>query len=152
MPNLSQDRSANQRIALPTERTTSSIPRGDGTNENWEYPSPQQMYNAMIRKGHDDTPEDAVESMVEIHNFLNEGAWNEILGWEARFINGLREGWRFCELGEEEGGEALHQQFRWRRGEEPRLARFMGRPGEMTPKSRMLAAMGWLWPSRFAYV
>ena len=47
------------------------------------------MYNAMLRKLYDDTPEDVVESMVAVHNFLNEGAWAEIEGWEARFAKGL---------------------------------------------------------------
>jgi cytochrome c heme-lyase len=32
------------------------------------------MYNAMLRKGYQDTPVDAVKSMVAVHNYLNEGA------------------------------------------------------------------------------
>ncbi|KAL9121334.1 MAG: hypothetical protein Q9187_002111 [Circinaria calcarea] len=98
--NLSQSRAANQTIDLPIERTMSSIPRGD-TDGNWEYPSPQQMYNAMLRKGYDDTPQDAVESMVAVHNFLNEGAWAEIVEWERRFAKGLGYGWQACRNGEE---------------------------------------------------
>lgn len=47
----------------------------------WEYPSPQQFYNALVRKGWE-TPEEHVETMVEIHNFLNEQAWEEVLDWE----------------------------------------------------------------------
>ncbi len=58
---LSQSRATDQRNHFPLERTISSIPRGDA-DSNWEYPSPQQMYNAMLRNGFDDTPEDAVES------------------------------------------------------------------------------------------
>src|SRR5437879_5071525 len=84
---LPQSRSPGQKTHLPTERETSSIPRGDVGL--WEYPSPQQMYNAMRRKGYDDTPEDAVESMVAVHNFLNEGAWGEIVMWEKRFGGGV---------------------------------------------------------------
>ncbi len=81
MPSLSQTPATAQSIALPTERTSSSIPReGDKV---WDYPSPQQFYNALVRKGWE-TPEEHVEVMVEIHTFLNEQAWNEVLKWEQR--------------------------------------------------------------------
>lgn len=60
----------------------SSIPR-DHSGRTWEYPSPQQFYNALVRKGWE-TPEEHIETMVEIHNFLNEAAWNEVLKWEKR--------------------------------------------------------------------
>ena len=152
MPSLSQERSSQQTRALPTSRSTSSIPRGD-TNANWEYPSPQQMYNAMLRKGYDNTPEDAVESMVAVHNFLNEGAWNEIEAWEARFSGGLLEGWRACRRGEE-GWEEMVLNGTWRPRDDnaPKLLRFMGRPSDMTPKARMLNWMGRLYPAKFGWV
>lgn len=103
------------------------------------------MYNAMLRKGYDDTPEDAVESMVAVHNFLNEGAWAEIEGWEARFNKGLRYGWQACSRGE----EGFTEMPQWK-GDRPRLMRFMGRPGDWTPRARMLEVLGRLWPSKFA--
>src|SRR5262245_34133566 len=84
---LSNKRATNQKTCLPLSREISTIPKSDGSL--WEYPSPQQMYNAMLRKGYSDTPEDAVESMVAVHNFLNEGAWAEIREWERRFSGGL---------------------------------------------------------------
>jgi len=70
---------------LPVERSLSSIPRpvDAGRRERWEYPSPQQFYNALVRKGWE-TPVEHVETMVEIHNFLNERAWGEVLRWEKR--------------------------------------------------------------------
>ena len=109
------------------------------------------MYNAMLRKGYDDTPEDAVESMVAVHNFLNEGAWNEIEGWEARFSGGLLEGWKACRRGEEGWEEmVLNEKWRTREGDGPRLLRFMGRPGDMTPKAKMFDWMGRMYPARFA--
>jgi hypothetical protein len=81
MPELSQSPATDQSVALPTARTESSIPRGqDG---KWEYPSPQQFYNALVRKGWV-TPEEHIETMVDIHNFLNERAWQEVLKWEKR--------------------------------------------------------------------
>ena len=80
LPVLTQERSPSQTTDLPTERTTSSIPR-DGTG-NWDYPSPQQFYNALVRKGWE-TPESEIETIVDIHNFLNEKAWEEVQKWEA---------------------------------------------------------------------
>lgn len=148
MPSLSQDRATHQSIALPTSRTSSSIPRGD-TSTNWEYPSPQQMYNALLRKGYDDTPEDAVESMVAVHNFLNEGAWAEIESWEARFAGGLMDGWQACRRGET-GWEEMVMNGRWRpKAQPPKLTRFMGRPGDMTPKAWMLDLAGRIYPAKF---
>ncbi len=81
MPTLSQSPANNQAESLPTERTVSSIPRDEAAR--WEYPSPQQFHNALVRKGWE-TPEEHVETMVQIHNFLNEQAWQEILKWEKK--------------------------------------------------------------------
>lgn len=81
MPTLSQAPAAHQLAALPTDRSTSSIPRDAASR--WEYPSPQQFYNALVRKGWE-TPEEHVEMMVQIHNFLNEQAWSEIVKWEQK--------------------------------------------------------------------
>ncbi|KAI0923889.1 hypothetical protein AcW1_006716 [Taiwanofungus camphoratus] len=118
MPNVSQEPAPNQAIALPTSRSTSSIPRDESAK--WEYPSPQQFYNALVRKGWE-TPEEHVEVMVQIHNFLNEQAWNEILKWERKENP----------------------------TEDPQLTRFRGRPGELSPKARFWLFAGWLLPSRF---
>ncbi|KAL8896971.1 MAG: hypothetical protein Q9207_007453 [Kuettlingeria erythrocarpa] len=146
--NLSQSRDARQTIHLPTEREPSSIPRGD-TDANWEYPSPQQMYNAMLRKGYDDTPEDAVESMVAVHNFLNEGAWAEIVDWERRFSRGLGTGWQACRRGEEGWHEGADRLADPRDLAAPKLLRFQGRPNELTPKARILEFMGRMYPAKF---
>ncbi|KAJ5708057.1 Cytochrome c heme lyase [Penicillium malachiteum] len=148
---ISQERAANQTVDLGVDREISSIPRGDSEG-NWEYPSPQQMYNAMLRKGHTDTPQDAVEAMVAVHNFLNEGAWNEIVGWERTFAKGLKEGWEKCRRGEENLGwqlamEEMHGTID--QTTEPRLIRFQGRPKELTPKARILQALGYVYPSKF---
>ncbi|KAL8830051.1 MAG: hypothetical protein Q9170_005914 [Blastenia crenularia] len=147
--NLSQSRDHRQTIHLPTERETSSIPRGDN-DSNWEYPSPQQMYNAMLRKGYDDTPEDAVESMVAVHNFLNEGAWAEIINWERRFSRGLGYGWQACQRGEEGFQENADRIAHPRDVVAPKLLRFQGRPNEMTPKARILDFMGRMYPAKFS--
>ncbi|KAF8537715.1 cytochrome c/c1 heme-lyase [Trichophaea hybrida] len=128
---LPQTRAPGQKVALPTERETSSIPKGTG--EKWEYPSPQQMYNAMRRKGYEDAPEDAVESMVAVHNWLNEGAWNEICVWEGKFGGGVLGYMGFREMEE------------WT----PRLVRFQGRRRDVTPKARVYGFLGRVMPEWF---
>lgn len=121
------DRAPGQKLHLPTDRTSSSIPRpkeasfeGYGEGPVWDYPSPQQFYNALVRKGWE-TPEDSVEMMVEIHNFLNERAWDEVMRWEKRLPG----------------------------GDQAQLARFQGRPGEISPKARMHLWLGQIFPSKF---
>jgi cytochrome c heme-lyase len=112
IPDLAQAPSPGQQTFLPLERTISSIPRANtgsasasacpvahststpattGGNtaakeektEQWEYPSPQQFYNALVRKGWE-TPEESVEMMVNIHNWLNEEAWQQVRRWEEK--------------------------------------------------------------------
>lgn len=123
---LSTDRAPGQKIALSTERTISSIPRGTAGDEgNWEYPLPQQMFNAMLRKGKaEDIPEEAVELMVDVHNFLNEGGWQQILQWEEPYTAKLKI--------------------------EPRLVRFTGRPHDISPRARMYMLLGKLFPDVFS--
>lgn len=148
-PDLSQKPAANQKIALPTTREESTIPKADGAG-TWEYPSPQQMYNALLRKGYTDTDITAVESMVSVHNFLNEGAWAEVVGWEQRFAHGLYKGWQICKRGEEHVEEEVNRHWDGK-DVEPSLVRFQGRPKEMTPKAAMLQVLGWIYPSKFEY-
>lgn len=147
---LSQERATNQTVALPTEREPSTIPKGTGDG-NWEYPSPQQMYNALLRKGYTDTDATAVESMVSVHNFLNEGAWAEIVEWERRFSGGLKKGWEACRGGEEGSmaGANLEAGANVDEVSQPKLLRFMGRPKEMTPKAAMIQVMGYIYPAAY---
>lgn len=127
--NLSSSKQQDQKLDLPTDRTVSSIPKGKA-DEFWEYPSPQQMYNAMVRKGKidpntgEEIPEDAVESMVYVHNFLNEGCWEEILEWESKYI------------------KESHMQ--------PKLLQFMGKPNQLTPRARWYNLLGTLFPGSFS--
>lgn len=152
MPHLTQHQADHQATQLSTERVVSSIPRArsspavgaspydppaepvascpvdhgqkksDGPqDENWEYPSAQQFYNALVRKGWE-TPEEHVEMMVLIHNFLNERAWQEVVDWEKL------------------AGTDTSQLS---------LARFTGRPGTLSPKARWYQWMGWLMPSTY---
>ena len=132
----STDKQPGQRLSLTTNKTLSSIPRGATTSNNngttegtpddkWQYPSAQQMYNAMVRRGkiHSNDPslqEDTVEAMVQIHNFLNESCWYEILRWEKPHT------------------ERSHL--------EPKLLKFMGKPGLLTPRARLHHYLSFLFP------
>lgn len=60
--------------------------------------------------------------MVDIHNFLNEKAWGEVVKWEKRI----------------DGADGLQ------------LARFQGKPGQFSPKARLFMFAGRLFPSRFS--
>ncbi|WVR09016.1 hypothetical protein IAU60_006076 [Kwoniella sp. DSM 27419] len=127
--NLSLTRQPGQQLDLPTDRTQSTIPRPKGDNpggeayglgETWDYPSPQQFYNALVRKGWE-TPEESVEVMVDIHNFLNERAWQEVMKWEKKLPG----------------------------GENAQLARFTGRPGDLSPKARFHLFAAKFFPNTF---
>ncbi|GMG19915.1 unnamed protein product [Ambrosiozyma monospora] len=121
---ISTQKAPGQTIDLPTEKTLSTIPRGTDANQGvWEYPSPQQMLNAMLRKGKGDIPEDAVESMVNIHNFLNEGAWDEILKWEEPYIRETKM--------------------------EPRLEKFTGKPKQLTPRAWIYHQLSKVFPDKY---
>ena len=123
--NPNQLPSPGQKNELPTKRVKSTIPKAGG--DTWLFPSPQMFYNAMRRKGKtvtEDAGGDAsieeleteVSTVVAVHNNMNEKTWRQILRWES-----------------------LH-------GGSPRLARFMGRPDDLTPKARLLMLLGWPTP------
>jgi cytochrome c heme-lyase len=86
MPDLPNAPLGNSKAAtLPTNREMSTIPM-DSSGKNWEYPSPQQMLNAMTRKGYDDTNSEDVPAMVSVHNWINEESWQQILQWEKKYF------------------------------------------------------------------
>ncbi|ANB13434.1 cytochrome c1 heme lyase CYT2 [Sugiyamaella lignohabitans] len=93
---------------LSQDREVSSIPRA-GTGKNWVYPSQQQFFNAMKRKNFDPNAKD-METIIPIHNAVNERAWMEILKWE-----------------EGQGSEACGG---------PQLVRFEGDASKLTPTAR----------------
>lgn len=113
-----------QTEALPTQRAKSSIPKGSFTpphqqgveeEDTWVYPSEQQFYNAMKRKGWNPKEHD-MAFVVAIHNAVNEKTWKEVMKWEKKF---------HCDC------------------EEPKLLKFQGRPNDMSPKARLLSLMGY---------
>jgi cytochrome c heme-lyase len=107
-----------QRIPLSTQRVVSSIPRADdkadeipqhqpSSNHKWVYPSEQQFYNAMRRKGWHGIDESTIPLVVRIHNDVNEKGWREVQRWEST-LHGCND---------------------------PRLVRFLGRPNDISPKA-----------------
>ncbi|KAL7479949.1 hypothetical protein ACHAW6_005664 [Cyclotella cf. meneghiniana] len=96
-----------QSTQLPTERVSSTIPKGGTEGGTWTYPSPQMFWNALARKGKlGDTKEEDMETVVAIHNAMNEGTWTKVLEWEEVIGEG-----------------------------QPKLSRFMGRPTDLSPKA-----------------
>lgn len=93
------------------------------SNKTWVYPSQQMFFNAMRRKGWSPDERD-MASVVAIHNAVNERAWQEVVAWEAAAGFGPRNS--PC------GG--------------PRLARFVGRPRDLSPKARFLNLLGYRLP------
>lgn len=86
MPNLSNEKvHTSQGKELGTTRTVSGIPKSND-EENWVYPSPQQYYNALARKNKN--PEaDTIDTMLFVHNVVNEVSWKQVLEWEDRYKN-----------------------------------------------------------------
>ncbi|XP_064626086.1 holocytochrome c-type synthase-like [Lineus longissimus] len=122
MPPPNQQPSPGQPFSLPVNRETSTIPRA-GTGGNWEYPSQQMFWNAMIRKGwrwkDDDVSPNDMSHIIRIHNANNEQAWQEVLMWEALHAK-----------------ECGH----------PQLVRFGGRAKDFSPRARMRSWMGYELP------
>ena len=114
--NFGQQRMPDQHISLSQRRIVSTIPKSEFSPthqpkgvESWVYPSEQQYFNAMKKKGYNPNEED-VGVILAIHNMVNEQGWSQIKEWEAM---------RGCA--------------------NPRLKRFMGRPKDLSPKARLLS-------------
>ena len=123
--NHSQLAQPGQKIPLSTQRVISSIPRGDDNEDNkesdnnnkvpahqptnsskWQYPSEQQFYNAMRKKGYQ-PPIESIPSVLQIHNAVNERSWTQICKWEKE----------------------IHD------NDNPKLVKFVGRPKDISPKA-----------------
>lgn len=120
MPPPNQRPSPGQPFLLNTHRQTSAIPRGgEHEGKNWQYPSEQMFWNAMLRKGwrweKDALSQEDMKHIIRIHNTNNERAWQEILLWESFHAN----------------------------GESPKLLKFGGKAKEFSPRARIRALMGY---------
>ena len=104
---------------LPAHQIRVDHPNNNNkNNSNWVYPSEQQVFNAMKRKGWTDVEEESIPSFLRIHNSVNERSWREVLRWEGGGGN---------------GGD---------NGETVELRRFEGRPRDLTPKAWLLSSLG----------
>jgi len=129
--NHAQTPHPDQRVPLSTYRSVSSIPKPSPKHEDgddpspahqpkdssrWVYPSEQQFFNAMKRKGWKLPPDTelTIPHVVQIHNAVNERGWREILQWENL-----------------------------RHNPNPRLVRFIGRPQDLSPRARVMSGL-WL--------
>jgi len=108
--NANQLPAPEQSAELSTHRVKSNIPKGGASDgSTWTYPSPQMFYNALARKGKlDDTSEEEIDSVVALHNNMNEKTWNKVLEWERAVASN---------------------------DESPKLLKFMGRPKDLSPKA-----------------
>lgn len=105
-----------QEKPLSTDRVRSTIPKGGLETETWTYPSPQMFYNALSRKGKaDDVSLEDVETIVAIHNNMNERAWIAVMEWEALYA-------ATCTT--------------------PKLSRFLGKPHDLSPKAQFYSTFG----------
>ncbi|KAL7442931.1 hypothetical protein ACHAXM_008621 [Skeletonema potamos] len=130
--NHSQLPAPGQQIPLSQQRVISTIPRGgksdqrsddsaDRNNDDdrpavpvhqpahssqWVYPSEQQFYNAMRKKGYN-PPIESIPSVLRIHNAVNERSWQQVRKWEKELHN----------------------------NDEPKLVKFVGRPKDLSPKA-----------------
>uniref|UniRef100_A0A7S3K0L5 Holocytochrome c-type synthase n=1 Tax=Aureoumbra lagunensis TaxID=44058 RepID=A0A7S3K0L5_9STRA len=103
-----------QSIELSTERVQSNIPKA-GSDDTWQYPSPQMFWNALVRKGKSvGASEQDMETVVAVHNNMNELSWRNVLEWEQ-----------------------LRDKREATANFEPRLSRFTGRPDELSLKAQL---------------
>ena len=120
-----QEPSEGQNQTLSVNRVKSNIPKAgaenndDGTTSTWSYPSPQMFWNSLVRKGKvEGAKEEDMETVVAVHNNMNEKTWDEVMKWEELKSNGAYI-----------GGEA-------------KLLRFMGKPFDLSPKARLKMIFG----------
>ena len=104
--------------------TTATIPHhqyGSSDKSNWVYPSEQQLYNAMRKKGYDNVPAQSIPIVLQIHNTVNEQTWQQIQDYYLPTT--VRRQSTMTINGDNEDDQDLT------------LVRFQGRPRDLTPKA-----------------
>lgn len=91
--------------------------------EKWVYPSEQQYYNAIKRKGYKASAAD-MPSTLAIHNAVNEKGWQMVQEWERAHAEAAATATPAAGGGE--GGAGVPA---------PKLLRFTGRPQDTSPKA-----------------
>jgi cytochrome c heme-lyase len=121
MPVISnQISSTNQQNQLSTERVPSTIPKAGTYEGTWLYPSSQMFWNAMVRKNKagGDSNEKDMDTVVKVHNNMNENTWLQVLAWEALYPPSSDP------------------------DRQPKLLKFLGRPDELSPKAYIKTLFG----------
>jgi Cytochrome c/c1 heme lyase len=171
--NMSEDSPPVQQQQLPHHQATihAAAAADDGAynattlhkKNHWIYPSEQQLYNAMRRKGWQNVPVDSIPTVLQIHNSINERTWDKVLEWEYLMMtsngngrNGVavpgrnylrhRLGGLVSSENEDEDDSLNHDpsfssihDSSSSLPPSPRLVRFEGRPKDMTPKAYLLS-------------
>jgi len=108
----------------------------------WTYPSPQMFFNALERKNkglktdekmnEDDEEEDMevvgeddVNTIVQIHNNMNEKTWKKVMAWES-----LRNEGENLDFDQQPSSSSL--------------VKFKGRPSDLSPKAYFKMIFGFL--------
>ena len=99
--------------AANDNKESTCAPHQPPEHTKWVYPSEQQFYNALRRKGWQ-PEESTIPDVVRIHNAVNERGWSEVRKWEAM-----------------------------RGNNSPRLVRFMGRPKDLSPRAWFNSRILW---------
>jgi len=125
---------------IRVKSTTTSSNNDDNNNNNnnkstWIYPSEQQVYNAMQRKGWNTIEEEAIPSFLQIHNSVNERGWKQIQQWEQPPQQ------------QHSPTATTHTNISTSTSTtELELSRFEGRPKELSPKAWFLSTFGFRKP------
>ncbi|KAH8930796.1 cytochrome c and c1 heme-lyase [Atractiella rhizophila] len=130
--------------ASASDSNTAPEEGGAGAGEaNWVYPSPHQFYTSLVSKHPPSytrtVPPETAESIVQIHNAVNEKVWREILKWERMVGStaGASAG-EDVQGGGGGGGGGVEGQVK--------LVSFRGRAGDMTPRARWRSWIGYAPP------
>ncbi|CAD7970458.1 unnamed protein product [Amoebophrya sp. A25] len=93
MPTMRNEALPSDLVQFDKNREVSSIPKtGEDQGTTWVYPSPQQFYNALRRRGKVDEEDElekdnTMDAIVFAHNVTNERTWEEILDWERMHMD-----------------------------------------------------------------
>ena len=128
-------------IRVTSNTTTSSNDDNNNNNKNstWIYPSEQQVYNAMQRKGWNTIEEEAIPSFLQIHNSVNERGWKQIQQWEQPLPQPQHSHTATINTNTNISTSTSTTT-------ELELSRFEGRPKELSPKAWFLSTFGFRKP------
>ena len=106
-------------VTKTTTKTTQDD-QDDQSNKpsHWIYPSEQQFFHALRKKGWNDVTAHEIPSVLEIHNTVNERTWQQVVQWEQGM-----------DLDPTTGGASSAVET------DLKLVRFQGRPTDLSPQA-----------------